>query len=285
MQSGRVPFRVQDSRKFVLGSLAGHVGITLLFSMLGAALLEPPPPLTLVKVNLQTFELPREKPRAEPEREVVPPLPRPEPVVEKPRPEPVVEEPKPAPPKPQEVKATKPEVKPDTAVKEEAPVTPEPTAPDFELPREAQAVPEVVPEDVDFLEPAAVQPEADRSPEVKEPASAAQPEEVAEGAIVQATASEGVDDFYLTRVQMKIGRLWRPTDAGTRGARDVKCVVSFRIGPQGAVISPTVTTSSGFSVFDRRALAAVEGSAPLPAPPTRFGDAGVEIDFHFSYSR
>ena len=35
----------------------------------------------------------------------------------------------------------------------------------------------------------------------------------------------------------------------------------------------------------RRALAAVEGSAPLPPPPSRFGDAGVEINFRFSYSR
>ena len=60
MQSGRVPFRVQGSRKFILGSLAGHVGITLLFSIMGAALLSPPPPLQLVKVNLQTLELPRE---------------------------------------------------------------------------------------------------------------------------------------------------------------------------------------------------------------------------------
>ena len=127
-------------------------------------------------------------------------------------------------------------------------------------------------------------PEAVEAP-VEEPVSAAEPEEVSEGAVVQASASEGIDDFYLTRVQMKIGRRWRPTDAGTRGAREVSCVVSFRIGPQGAVIAPTVTQSSGFSVFDRRALAAIEGAAPLPPPPARFGDSGVEIDFRFSYSR
>ena len=29
MQSGRVPFRVQESRRWVLGSLAGHVGFTV----------------------------------------------------------------------------------------------------------------------------------------------------------------------------------------------------------------------------------------------------------------
>jgi TonB family protein len=282
MQSGRVPFRVHDSRKFVLGSLAGHVGVTLLFSMLGAALLSPPPPLQLVKVNLQTLELPRE---------VTPEAPPPiaEPVRSEPEPEPVVEQPEPLPAPPEEVRAARPESEPEVqpAVVEEVPVTPEPTAPEFELPREANPVPQVEPEDVDFPEPAAVQasrPEAE-SPPAEAPASVAEPEEVSEGAVVQASASEGIEDFYLSRVQMKIGRGWRPTDVGTRGARAVSCVVSFRIGPQGAVIAPTVIESSGFSVFDRRALAAVEGAAPLPPPPSRFGDAGVEINFRFSYSR
>jgi TonB family protein len=272
MQSGRVPFRVYDSRKFMLGSLAGHVGITLLFSILGAAFLSPPPPLQLVQVNLQTMELPREvAPEPEPVRETVQP------------------EPEPVPPQPEEIAAATPVPVPDTdsGIAEDTPVNPEPTAPDFALPREARPAPEVVPEDVDFLEPAAVQESRPETVEAAapEPVSAAEPEEVAEGAVVQASASEGIDDFYLTRVQMKIGRRWRPTDAGTRGAREVTCVVSFRIGPQGAVIAPTVTTSSGFSVFDRRALAAVEGAAPLPPPPSRFGTSGVEIDFRFSYSR
>lgn len=278
MQSGRVPFRVQDSRKFVLGSLAGHVGITLLFSIVGAAILSPPPPLQLVSVNLQTLELPQRTTPDPPVQETV--QPEPEPVIEQPEPDPV-------PPQPQEVKAETPIPQPDTNVADDTPSMPEPTAPDFELPREARPAPEVVPEEVDFLEPVAVQsatPQAVETP-VEEPMTSAEPEEVSEGAVVQASATEGIDDFYLTRVQMKIGRRWRPTDAGTRGAREVSCVVSFRIGPQGAVIAPTVTTSSGFSVFDRRALAAIEGAAPLPPPPSRFGDSGVEIDFRFSYSR
>lgn len=281
MQSGRVPFRVQDSRRFMLGSLVGHVGITLAFAMLGAAFLSPPPPLQLVKVNLQTLEMPRQvEKEAEPVREVAPP--EPEPVIEEPETDPV-------PPQPEEVRAAAPVPTPeiDSGLTDETPVMPEPAAPEFELPREARPTPEVSPDDIDFLEPAEVQaarPEAEQAP-VEEAVSSAEPEEVAEGAVVQASASEGIDDFYLTRVQMKIGRRWRPTDAGTRGARAVSCVVSFRIGPQGAVIAPTVTTSSGFSVFDRRALAAIEGAAPLPAPPSRFGDSGVEINFRFSYSR
>ena len=278
MQSGRVPFRVQDSRKFVLGSLAGHVGITLLFSIVGAALLSPPPPLQLVSVNLQTLELPRQTRPDPPVQESV--QPEPEPVVEEPEPDPV-------PAQPEEVRADAPLPTPDTDVADDTPEIPEPTAPDFELPREARPTPEVEPEDVDFLEPAAVQsaiPQATETPE-QDPMTSAEPEEVSEGAVVQASATEGIDDFYLTRVQMKIGRRWRPTDVGTRGAREVSCIVSFRIGPQGAVIAPTVTTSSGFSVFDRRALAAVESAAPLPPPPSRFGDSGVEIDFRFSYSR
>ena len=66
MDAGRVPFRVEDSRRWILGSLAGHVGFTLLFAVLGAALLSPPPPLQVVRVNLQTMELPSEDPPATP---------------------------------------------------------------------------------------------------------------------------------------------------------------------------------------------------------------------------
>jgi len=276
MQSGRVPFRVMDSRRWVVGSLAGHVGITLLFSILGAAFLSPPPPLQLVRVNLQTLEMPQRT-------EVRPDPPAVEETVQ-PEPEPIVEESEPVPPPPEEVSTRLPTPAPDTdaGVQEEVSVTPELTAPDFELPREAQPNAEVDPEDVDFLEPEAVQVPR---PEAAAAVSAPEPEQVAEGATVQASASEGVDDTYLRLVQQKIGRRWRPTDASTRGLREVSCIVSFRIGPAGEVIAPTVTTSSGLSVFDRRAIASVERSAPLPAPPSRFGSSGLEIDFLFSYSR
>lgn len=276
MEAGRVPFRVEDSRRWILGSLVGHVGFTLLFSILGAALLSPPPPLQVVRVNLQTMDLPAQEP-------AVVPLAQPEPeptVVEKP----VVEEPEPVPTPPKEIEAKAPDPVPDEAPEkkqEPAPVV-EPAAPDFELPREAE--PEPVREaELDLPEPAAVQ--APRTEPEPAPQSAAEPEEVAAGATVQATATEGVEDTYLRLVQQKIGRGWRPTDASTRGLREVTCVVSFRIGPAGQVISPTVVTSSGLSVFDRRALASVERAAPLPAPPTRFGGSGVEINFRFSYSR
>jgi protein TonB len=274
MEPGRVPFRVEETRRWVLGSLAGHVGITVLFSLLGAALLSPPPPLQVVRVNLQTMEFPSDEPPAMP---VVQSEPEPEVVEEAP-----VEDSVPTPP--QEVIATPPEPVPDeeSGVKEEPAPAVEPAAPDFELPREAEPV-QAEEEDLDLPEPAAVQ--AAREEPEPAPRSAAEPEEVAVGATVQATASEGIDDTYLRLVQQKIGRGWRPTDASTRGLREVACVVSFRIGPGGQVIAPTVTTSSGLSVFDRRALASVERAAPLPAPPARFGGSGVEIDFRFSYSR
>lgn len=267
MDAGRVPFRVEDSRRWILGSIAGHVGFTLLFSLLGAALLSPPPPLQVVRVNLQTMELPSDETPAVPAAE------------ERAEPE-VVEEPEPEPPREVEMPATTPTPDESPEVREDPAPVLEPVAPEFELPREAQPV-EAEPEELDLPEPAAVQ--AERSD--PEPASAAEPEEVSAGATVQATATEGIDDTYLRLVQQKVGRGWRPTDASTRGLREVSCVVSFRIGAAGQVIAPTVTTSSGLSVFDRRALASVERAAPLPAPPTRFGGSGVEIDFRFSYSR
>lgn len=280
MDAARVPFRVEDSRRWVLGSLAGHVGFTLLFSVLGAALLSPPPPLQVVRVNLQTMELPSEETPAAPVREE-----RAEPEVVE---DPVVEpEPEPVPEPPREVAmpTSTPVPDEDPGVREEPVPVHEPEAPDFELPREAEPV-EATPEDLDLPEPVAVQAER-AEPEATEPApvSAAEPEEVSAGATVQATATEGIDDTFLRLVQQKIGRGWRPTDASTRGLREVSCVVSFRIGPGGQVIAPTVTTSSGLSVFDRRALASVERASPLPAPPSRFGGSGVEIDFRFNYSR
>ena len=266
------PFRVESSRRWLVGSLAGHVGLTLMFSVLGAAFLSPPPPLQVLRVNLQSIEMPAEQ---------IPTPPQPQ-VVEKealPDPEPLVEEAVIA-PAPEEVVVEVPAPAPDreAGIPEEITALPDPEAPDFELPREVRAVPD----DVDFLEPAAVQATAQETP----PAVAApDPEEVAVGATVQATAAEGIDDTYLKLVQQKIGRRWRPTDAATRGLREVSCVVSFRIGPGGEVIAPTVSASSGLSVFDRRALAAVERSAPLPPPPSRFGNYGLEIDFRFNYAR
>ena len=89
----------------------------------------------------------------------------------------------------------------------------------------------------------------------------------------------------MTHNRAQHGSRWRPTDAGTRGLRDVSCVVSFRIGPAGDVIAPTVTRSSGLSVFDRSSLSAIVNSAPLPRPPARFGATGLEIDFLFNYAR
>jgi len=265
------PFRVEFSRRWLVGSLAGHVGITLVFSMLGAALLSPPPPLQVLRVNLQSIEMPAEQ------------TPAPEVVVEEMQPEPIVEEPPdPVQTPPEEVvtKVPAPEPDRDSGIPEQITPLPDPEAPDFDLPREARVVPNA--DDVDFLEPASV---LAATPDTSPPVVAPDPEEVAVGATVQATAAEGIDDTYLKLVQQKIGRRWRPTDAATRGLREVSCVVSFRIGRQGEVIAPTVTVSSGLSVFDRRALAAVERSAPLPPPPARFGNSGLEIDFRFNYAR
>ncbi len=267
------PFRVEFSRRWLVGSLAGHVGITLMFSILGAAFLSPPPPLQVLRVNLQSIEMPAE---------LKPTLPEPV-VVEEAQPEPVAEDtPDPVPEQPEEVIATVPTPVPDqdSGIPEEITALPDPEAPDFDLPREARIVPDA--DDVDFLEPASVlATTSDSSPGVAAP----DPEVVAVGATVQATAAEGIDDTYLKLVQQKIGRRWRPTDAATRGLREVSCVVSFRIGAQGQVYAPTITASSGLSVFDRRALAAVERSAPLPPPPSRFGASGLEIDFRFNYVR
>lgn len=266
-------------RKYLLASLVGHVAFTLVGSLLSIQLLKPPPAFTTMRVDLQSMTLP--------EREADQPTLPPEP--ETPRPE--VEEtapPDPVPVPPAEIPVRKPDLVPDE-------ITPEPPQeaalrpPEPGMPRQPAAPkPEpIAQEEVDFPEPETVTPRAEPTPEPpaeSKPVSQASPESVGRGAAVQASSTEGVEDYYLALVQRKIGLRWKPTPASSSGRSNVAAVVHFRIGPEGEVIGPSVSTSSGLSVFDRQALGAVIEAAPLPKPPPRFSRSGVEINFRFVYN-
>lgn len=288
-----------DMRKYLLGSLIAHVGLTVVGSLLSAFFLSAPPSLRVMKLDLQNLSLPETQAPAEPETQTPPAEAEPEAAEPEPaeaEPEPVV----PSPPAELPPRAVPMEVETDSGVPEtETP--PDLRAPEPLLPREPKAVekteekPEPVErdrpseEDVDFLEPEAVAPQTEATPEAEaepEPVEGTQTdaEEVTQGGMVQAHSPEGVSDFYLARVQQKIGRRWRPTPGLVPGREAAECLVHFRIGTEGEVIAPSVARSSGLTVFDRQALRAVIESGPLPPVPPRFAKTGLEIRFLFSYS-
>ena len=258
-------------RSYVIGSLIGHVTLSLVGAALTQALREPPPAANLIRVGLVELERPQPQP-ADPVRE------QPKPV----EPEPTPKAPTPVPEPPPELKRPEVPVKaePLPAVAEPEPFELHPPSDDLRPAPQMERVPEPPAEVIDFPEPEPVQTPAVPSPDL----SAAEPEEVAPGAQVQATAAAGVDDTYLRLVQQKIGRRWQPTPASASGRAGVRVALRFRILGNGSIADVTVVASSGLSVFDRQARSAIAGANPLPVPPSRFGGEGIEIVFHFVYN-
>lgn len=259
-------------RAYVIGSLVGHLLLSLVGAVLTQVLREAPPSANLIRVGLVQMERP------------APQVVEPEPVREIQPPEPVVEAkpPKPIPQPPAELKRPELPVKPETLPSETKaePIELHPPAEDLRPAPQMERVPTPPPTDIDFPEPEAVQkpvmPNAEQS--------VTEAEEVAPGAQVQATATAGVDDTYLRLVQQKIGRRWQPTPASAAGRAGVRVALRFRVLGSGSIADVTVVSSSGLSVFDRQARSAVAGANPLPAPPSRFGGEGIEIVFHFVYN-
>jgi TonB family protein len=260
--------RVPDMRRYLYGSLAAHLLFMLLAMIAASVFVRTPPGLRVMRLDLQSLALPEAAPiEPEPERE--------------PKPEPAVEEAPhiPSPPAdlaprrlPLDIEAAPLEAEADPQLDLRAPeaLLPREPLPETEF---VEAEPEVtaIEDDVDFLEP--------------EDVTAPPVTETNDGGAVQASSTEGVSDFYLARVQQKIGRRWRPSPASVPGRDRAECLVHFRIGPGGEVIGPSIARSSGLSVFDRQAIRAVLASGPLPEVPPRFSRTGLEIRFLFSYER
>lgn len=265
-------------RAYVIGSLVGHVTLTLAIAVLTQALRQPPSSANLLRVGLVEMERPRPQvTQPEPVREI--PEPKPE---KPPEPEPERKPPPVIPKPPAETKRPELPVKPETlaATPEVEPLELHPPSDDLRPAPTMERVPTPAADDVDFPEPEAVQqPAVDASQQ-----SAAEAEEVAPGAQVQATASAGVDDTYLRLVQQKIGRRWQPTPASAAGRAGVRVALRFRILGSGSIADVAVVSSSGLSVFDRQARSAIAAANPLPPPPSRFGGEGIEIVFHFVYN-
>ncbi len=282
----------------VIASLVGHALLLLFMGFTAAALRsdEGPNPGT---IQVSFGELPRPGDReeipeiaeieAQPIVDEAEPEPEPQPIPEdSPLPandEPlimedseVVDESTPPPPPTPEL----PAVKPVSQSESEPELQPEPQA---ELPLD-DLPPLTEPDSRSDLHALDETEQADEETQDPEPQpSAERKPEPPRGASVKASGSAGAGDAYLGLVQSKIGRRWHPSAASTAGRPSLEAVVSFRIGSRGQVLTPELFKSSGLSIFDRSALRAVMESNPLPPPPTRFREAGLDIQFTFTYRR
>lgn len=247
----------------LLWSASAHLAVLLL--LWAGSLLAPvrAPSFSTMQIDLSALELPP------PAEEAVP--------VE----EAVEEAPPEIPPAPAEAEA----LPADPAVESRPEATdpvPEPMPEgEAELPREPEPVRQPPPAREEPAEVAKPDPPAETAPPA--PAVAPPTTEVGEGALVGARSDGGVEDFYLSRVEQKIGSRWRPTRASLAGRAEVSAVVRFRVGLNGEVVGASLEQASGLGVFDRQALRAVLDAAPLPKPPARHA-AGLEIRFHFHYA-
>jgi len=94
----------------------------------------------------------------------------------------------------------------------------------------------------------------------------------------QALQDRDIINQYAARIQAAIGREFNLTGL----SQGLSCVIFIRMIPGGDVIEARVVTSSGDSIFDRRAEVAVQKAAPLPVPDDqRLFEKFRTINFNF----
>lgn len=85
---------------------------------------------------------------------------------------------------------------------------------------------------------------------------------------------------YLDELEARIKGHWRPPKFLANAKLRVRVILL--IDPSGAVLKKQIVQSSGNNVFDESALAAIENSMPLSAPPESLhgilANQGVELD-------
>jgi protein TonB len=94
----------------------------------------------------------------------------------------------------------------------------------------------------------------------------------------RASASSGSLLSYAAHVRARVAAN-RPSGAGHRGT----AVVSFGLTASGGLAYASVTRSSGDVALDQRALAAVRGAAPFPAPPAGATTAQLRFTIPFYF--
>lgn len=99
------------------------------------------------------------------------------------------------------------------------------------------------------------------------------------------TSNVRVDDedfrfaYYLEIIKERVSFNWSPPPVS--GGRNVVCTVYFKIMRDGRISSVRVEQASGFDLFDKSALRAVNLSGPLPPLPAGFDGRWLGVHFEF----
>lgn len=222
-------------------SVVFHVGILVLVAMFGN------------RVQRQVIEPPRTlnfrmvRPEPQPVTAEAPPEdPAPQPEVRQPDPEPVL------PPK-------------------EVPVKPQETRPE----------PEPEPEPVRQADPPAPDPEPTLDPDEGADTPPAEATPTLSGPSVAGTDTNFPFAWYLSQIEAKIARNWKPRQLGFAERSEVSCAVHFVIARNGSVSQVTLVRNSGVGVYDREALRAVQTARLMPLPP-QYGPSTLGVTFTFN---
>jgi TonB family protein len=95
------------------------------------------------------------------------------------------------------------------------------------------------------------------------------------------TAARVQYDAYLSILKQRVKQRW--VVSTVREVRDATTVVLFTVGNDGSLQYLEIAKSSGRVNLDRRAVAAIRDSFPLPKPPKRLLDENGVINIQFSF--
>jgi TonB family protein len=99
---------------------------------------------------------------------------------------------------------------------------------------------------------------------------------------IEAEGEAGPAAGYLSLLRERVANAWEPPVSIERNG-EARTVVVFTVTKSGGMPEGlAVQTSSGVSLFDRRAMAAVADAAPLPPIPAHLGYGSIVIRFTFT---
>jgi protein TonB len=91
------------------------------------------------------------------------------------------------------------------------------------------------------------------------------------------------DDDYLQRVWRHVRRFIKYPDVEKKQKIEGKGWVSFHINPDGVVLDPTITQSTGYPALDQAVLDALRRASPVPRPPPEYPGPDQPIDEPFDF--
>jgi TonB family protein len=85
--------------------------------------------------------------------------------------------------------------------------------------------------------------------------------------------------YYLEIIRERVSFNWSPPPVSGKG--DMICTVYFRVKRDGRLSNVRIEEASGFDLFDKAALRAVNQSGPLPPLPAGFDGSWLGVHFEF----